>query len=224
MRNLLKSLPPGAEFIAVIVGAFGISILGSVLALFHVPQAVHTTESSLWAVVVHQAVLVLVLGSFLYIRDWSATRLGLVPRWSDPVWAIGLMAGASAIYYGAWHLVAWLAPQLLHTSAQTALSTSAVSPAAIAAFVLVNPVFEEVFVTGYVISALKDSRGETFAINVSVVIRLLYSLHLGAIGVIATIPMGLVFGYWFARKGRLWPVIGAHALVDVAGLLYYLYR
>jgi membrane protease YdiL (CAAX protease family) len=224
MRNLLKSLPPGAEFIIVIVGAFGLSILGSVLALLHVPHAAQAVESSLWAVIIHQAVLVAVLGSFLYIRDWNATRLGLVPHWSDLVWAIALMVAASAIYYGAWHLIAWLAPRLLQTSVQASLGTSAVSAAAIAAFVLVNPVFEELFVAGYVIAALKDTRGETFAINASVVIRLLYNLHLGATGVIATIPMGLVFGYWFARKGRLWPLIGAHALVDLAGLLYYLYR
>jgi len=77
-----------------------------------------------------------------------------------------------------------------------------------------------VFVAGYVIAALKDVRGTTFAINVSVVIRLVYHLYQGISGVLSIIPMGLIFGYWFARKGRLWPLIAAHALLDLVPFLY----
>jgi len=34
------------------------------------------------------------------------------------------------------------------------------------------------------------------------------------------VPEGLVFATWFARTGRLWPLIAAHALQDLLGLLY----
>jgi membrane protease YdiL (CAAX protease family) len=35
------------------------------------------------------------------------------------------------------------------------------------------------------------------------------------------IPLGFIFAYWFARTGRLWPVILAHAIFDFIGLNAY---
>jgi len=40
--------------------------------------------------------------------------------------------------------------------------------------------------------------------------------------VIGIVPLGFIFTYWYARTGRLWPVVLAHALFDVAGLWPYL--
>jgi hypothetical protein len=57
-------------------------------------------------------------------------------------------------------------------------------------------------------------------VNASVAIRLAYHLYQGGIGVIGIIPFGLVCAWWFARAGRLWPVIVAHAVTDATSLLY----
>ena len=84
---------------------------------------------------------------------------------------------------------------------------------------VVNPVFEEVFVCGYVITALKERFGTTTAINVSAGIRVFYHFYQGALGVLGITPMALLFGYWFVRTGRLWPLIVAHALQDLTGLV-----
>jgi membrane protease YdiL (CAAX protease family) len=86
---------------------------------------------------------------------------------------------------------------------------------------LVNPVFEEVFVCGYLINALKKERSLVFAINVSVAIRLAYHLYQGPMVVLSIVPMGLIFGYWFARTGRLWPLVTAHALLDFFALWHF---
>jgi membrane protease YdiL (CAAX protease family) len=83
---------------------------------------------------------------------------------------------------------------------------------------LLNPVFEEVFVCGYVISALKERRGTTTAINVSAGIRVFYHFYQGALGILGITPMALIFAYWFARTGRLWPLIVAHAVSDFVAL------
>lgn len=52
------------------------------------------------------------------------------------------------------------------------------------------------------------------AVNVSAVIRLSYHLYQGVVGVLAVVPLGLLFGIWFARTRRLWPLIVAHAILD----------
>ena len=83
----------------------------------------------------------------------------------------------------------------------------------------INGLYEELFVAGYVITLLKERRGLWFAVNVSVAIRLMYHLYQGALSVVVIVPMGLILGYWYARKGRLWPLVVAHTLIDLVGML-----
>src|SRR5262249_838397 len=86
---------------------------------------------------------------------------------------------------------------------------------------IVNPVFEEMFVCGYLITVLKERFGVTTAVNVSAGIRVFYHLYQGAMAVVGITPLALLFGYWFARTGRLWPLIVAHALQDFIAFAYH---
>jgi len=225
MRNILKSLPLGAEFVIIVVGAFGVAILANLLALVYpAPATVVASTPRLWALALHDAILLAVLGGFLHLRGWTPLRVGLIFRRSDFLWSIVLLAGVCVVFYGAWYGLARFSPGMIHATARPEIESSAISPLSIAAVVIINPFFEELFLVGYVIAALRDVRTATFAINVSVAIRLLYHLSLGAPGVLAIIPMGLIFGYWFARTGRLWPVIGGHMLMNLAAFLYPLLR
>lgn len=56
------------------------------------------------------------------------------------------------------------------------------------------------------------------AVNVSALIRLSYHLYQGVAGVLAVVPLGLLFGFWFARTRQLWPLIVAHAILDFVAL------
>ncbi|HUQ10090.1 MAG TPA: CPBP family intramembrane glutamic endopeptidase [Steroidobacteraceae bacterium] len=58
------------------------------------------------------------------------------------------------------------------------------------------------------------------AINVSTGIRLLYHLYQGPIGILSVVPLGLIFGYAYSRTRMLWPLIFAHIVLDIAGLLF----
>lgn len=82
----------------------------------------------------------------------------------------------------------------------------------------VNGIFEELFVAGYIITALRESRGAWIAINVSTVVRLLYHLYQGPLAVLTIVPMGILYGYFYACTRQLWPLIFAHVLVDIIGL------
>ena len=53
------------------------------------------------------------------------------------------------------------------------------------------------------------------AINVSVVVRLLYHLYQGPIGVLTIVPMGLLYGYLYSRTRQLWPLVVAHVLLVI---------
>jgi membrane protease YdiL (CAAX protease family) len=84
---------------------------------------------------------------------------------------------------------------------------------------IVNPVFEEVFVCGYVVSSLRQRLGVANAVNVSAGIRVAYHLYQGIAGVLSVTPFALITATWFARKGRLAPLVFAHALMDFLGIM-----
>jgi membrane protease YdiL (CAAX protease family) len=69
-----------------------------------------------------------------------------------------------------------------------------------------------------VISALNGPHSLTTAVNVSAGIRVFYHFYQGGVGVLGIAPMALIFAYWFARAGCLWPSIIAHAAQDALGL------
>ncbi len=49
-------------------------------------------------------------------------------------------------------------------------------------------------------------------------LRLAYHLYQGAFRLFGIIAFSAIFTLWFAKKGRLWPLIIAHAIIDFTGL------
>jgi membrane protease YdiL (CAAX protease family) len=89
---------------------------------------------------------------------------------------------------------------------------------AVLAVSIVNPVFEELIVVGFVIEALRKRFGLAVAVNTSIAIRMLYHLYQGPMAFIVFAAIGLVFTFWYVRTGRLWPLIVAHMVLDFIGL------
>jgi membrane protease YdiL (CAAX protease family) len=87
---------------------------------------------------------------------------------------------------------------------------------------IVNPIYEELFLCGYIVTALKDRVGFWSAVNTSIAIRLVCHLYMGGKAALFILPLGFVFTYYYARSNRLWPLVIAHAVIDALGLLQYL--
>jgi membrane protease YdiL (CAAX protease family) len=218
----LRRIPAWAEFVIVVGGAFGYFIVSSIIIasskdLF---AKTHHSSNSLFALSGIEVVIMAILLPFLWARGWTMARVGLRPAWTDFLYGIGLAVSAYAAYAVVWILFVVAAPDAARDAARISVVANGISPAAAVVTPLINALFEELFVAGYIITALKDKQGEWTAINVSVGVRLAYHLYQGAVGVIAIIPLGLIFGMWYARRGRLWPLVIAHAAIDLAGLLY----
>jgi membrane protease YdiL (CAAX protease family) len=79
---------------------------------------------------------------------------------------------------------------------------------------------EEVLVVGYLLATLRRlGVSENRALAVSAVLRGSYHLYQGFGGGLGNLLMGLVFGRVWQRTGRLWPLVGAHALLDVVAFV-----
>jgi membrane protease YdiL (CAAX protease family) len=85
-----------------------------------------------------------------------------------------------------------------------------------------NGIYEEVIVVGYLLSRLdmlgvKPGR----AIALSAVIRGSYHLYQGAGAFVGNAAMGVIFGLFYRRYGRVTPLIIAHTLIDAVTFVGY---
>jgi membrane protease YdiL (CAAX protease family) len=224
MRNLLQKLPFPVEFAVVVAGAFGLTIVSSVLTLaHHHTGTAGPAEIGVWRTVGLEAITLGVLGAFLWGRGWTAKRLGLGTHWIDGLWGLALAAGSYVAIFLVFMLLAKLAPGLIpHAGKAAASATPTLTPYAVGALVLVNAFYEEFFVAGYVITALKEKSLPNLAINLSIAIRLAAHLFQGTMSLVLMIPIGLIFGTWYVRSGRLWPLILAHALLNAWSYAAYI--
>ncbi len=219
--GFLRRLPGWVEFAIVVGVAFGYFIAISVYTALHPALMLsrHHTSASLVALTVTEVVVMALLCPFLWARGWTLARIGLAPTWRDTALGLGLAALAYIAYVIGWMVFAAAAPGFARAAAGVRVVSDGISPAIALINPWINGLFEELFVSGYIITALKERRGVWIAINVSVAVRLAYHLYQGALGVIGILPLGLIFGAWYAKNGRLWPLILAHAVIDLVGLL-----
>lgn len=221
MREYIKALTPTTEFVVVLIVAFGYFIVGSLFHALHPSAQPNHSHFGLLVLVGYEMALIAILAPFLALRGWTLERVGLIAGLKDTGIGLLLVIAVYLVWTIVWNLSRILSPDLVR--AMTASGANVVAPHvpfAIAGIVsIVNPLFEEGFVVGYVMSALRNKWPPLVCVNASVALRLLYHLYQGPLGVLSIIPTGLIFSSWYARTGRLWPLIVAHGLLDLIGML-----
>lgn len=83
---------------------------------------------------------------------------------------------------------------------------------------------EEIVVCAYVLTRLRQiGWSNSRALGAASVLRGSYHLYQGYGGFIGNAVMGLLFGWWFQRTRRVWPLIVAHFLIDAVSFIGYIY-
>lgn len=152
----------------------------------------------------------------------ASELLGLDRRdpWFDLSRGAGLAAliglPGLALYFGgrAMGITATIVPSALHEYWWTVpvLVLSAVQ----------NAVLEEVVVVGYLVTRLKDLTWSLPAVlATSALVRGSYHLYQGIGPAIGNAVMGVVFGYFYHRTGRVAPLVIAHTLLDIVAFVGY---
>lgn len=87
-----------------------------------------------------------------------------------------------------------------------------------------NAVAEEIVVVGYLLVRLRQlGVRDGAALASSAVLRGAYHLYQGLGGGLGNIVMGMVFGRFYQRTTRLWPLVVAHAIIDTVAFVGYLF-
>jgi membrane protease YdiL (CAAX protease family) len=87
----------------------------------------------------------------------------------------------------------------------------------IAAYSLVDPLFEELVLLGFVRAAFRSSPvWQVFLLSLA--LRGAAHTYQGVFAALTVIPVGFIFTWYYLRTGRLWPVVLAHSIQDMLAL------
>ena len=206
----------------VVTWAFGLPIFASIMSLSSPNNTAPVfNNAELLGTIIFEVIQLGFLTWFLRIRGWTLEKFGLSFSWRWTLAGVVLLAITFALLEGAQHLAQIIFDYDLEAAAARAPKVDrGLSMQLVFLVSVVNGIFEELFVAGYIITSLTARRGMWTAINVSVVVRLLYHLYQGPIGILAVVPMGLLYGYVYSRTRQLWPLVVAHVLLDLISLSY----
>src|SRR5260221_10846721 len=221
MHHFIQNLSGRAEYAIVLLGAFGYFILSTVLLLLH-PTAITTiSQHDLEHLLIYESVILILLGGFLHLRGWTTGRLSVSATLQDILVGIGLAVAVYVVYVLVWSIASAAGVHANYAGNHRELADHSLTLPAVIGVSLLNPIYEETFLCGYIVTTAKGVNRPIAGINISVAIRLSYHLYQGGIGVLGIIPVGLIFAWWYARTGRIWPVFVAHALFDATSLLQF---
>jgi len=212
MRERIQNLSPRGEFFLVISVCFGYFTVSSVSILI---RGIHeyrlTVPRLLWGILI-EILLASVAAWILHVRGSTIRRFGLRFSWPFLLSGIPLFLASLALFWA----TLWCAVSVFPTARSvTAIKMVPAAPFALfLVFALVNSLFEEIAVTGYVMSALSE-QGAALSITASALIRFVYHLYQGPVASLWVLPLGLLFGAVYWRWRNLWPLIVAHTILNI---------
>lgn len=77
--------------------------------------------------------------------------------------------------------------------------------------VVINSVYEETLIIGYLFKRLEKYH-PVLVIGFSAMIRISYHTYQGWVGVFVILCTGLIFGFYYFRYKKLWPLIIGHGI------------
>ncbi len=221
------------EILIVLAVSFGVSGIRGILRL--TDALIDARPLSAQQVTLHQTLsnapwidLGLQLASATTLFAYGALALFLLagqvrlprPRWSDLGWGAGLAAVIGipglAFYAAALHL------GLTREVVPTTLAHPWTEVPVLLTWSFANAWGEEIVVVMYLLTRLRQlGWGLAGALAFSSVLRGSYHLYQGVSAGFGNILMGLLYGWFYWRTGRVWPLVIAHFLIDAVAFVGY---
>ncbi|MFC7957245.1 CPBP family intramembrane glutamic endopeptidase [Rhodococcoides kroppenstedtii] len=228
------------EIAVVLLVTFGLSGLSSVLSLVESALEAGALSDQSVAINVPQSALGPIdflrqLLSVLRLLAWSGLglyflwRSGLGPRaigfacarWRpDVLHGVGLAAliGLPGLLF----YLAAVALDLNVTVLPSTLNDVWWRPITLTLSAIANSAAEEVLVVAWLLSRLRAlGWSDNRSLVASALLRGSYHLYQGFGAGLGNVVMGLIFGRYYQRTTRLWPLVIAHALIDVVAFVGY---
>jgi membrane protease YdiL (CAAX protease family) len=203
------------EALGIVTLCFGWFIVGSLWSVGAGFRNGAITDASLFSLIGFELFVGPIALLILRSRGY-AMRGGVLP---SPSWR-GCVVGALLYVACVLASVAALAPFASDTAQPITrmMETARPSLAMVLALSVINGLYEEVFLLGYLQRGFQPW-GASFALGLSVLVRVMYHLYQGPYGALSIAVTGVIFGAFYLRTGWLWPVVFAHMLADTLPFL-----
>jgi membrane protease YdiL (CAAX protease family) len=201
------------EAALVVALCFGFFILSSTIMVFS-PSAAGPafSDNRLASIVLLELILAACALGVLSVRGYPLQTLLPRPSWTGVV--VGAMLYLLVVCCDT--VLALFAPDTLLQPVQQLLEGPR-SLLALLSLSVVNGIYEEVFLLAFLQRGLRRLGGSN-ALGITLLVRMLYHTYQGPLGLLALAVFGLMVGFYYLRSGRLFPVIVAHIVADVAAL------
>jgi membrane protease YdiL (CAAX protease family) len=213
------------ELCLVLLLACGSFVLNGIYLLKHGPGAMTGFSNVRWSVgILQEAGCLMLVGYVLSRRRLRFADLGL--HWSLRGVGMGLLvAMIGYVVYG-------IGSVLIQTGYRQMFGHMATTPRPnqffghpslmFIPFSLLNPFFEELIIRAYLMTEVAELTGSSaLAVIASVAVQFSYHLYYGWVGAISVSFLFLVFALYYVRTRQALPVIVAHGLFDVYGLIRF---
>lgn len=212
----------------VIFLCFGLSIYGSIQTFFKISSSQSSrswlyrlTDISLYSITIYEVIILAAVIPFLFVRNWRLKDFNL--QFSLRLVGVALLLVIArniigSLLYKAFSVI-YVATPALEKIVTFKLDVSIYG---LIPILVVNSLFEELIVVGYIFKRL-ENMSAVVVVSVSILIRLLYHLYQGPIAFFVIIPTGLVFALYYWKYKRLTPLIIAHSLSNLFAYLWYIH-
>ena len=223
MNKLIKKLSPTTELITVLIIGFGLFIYSSTSS-FLVVNSDYThswtykiTSQSHFLIVIYEIIALLIIFYILKVREWKMSDFNLTFTFRL-IWIALLIMFIRNIIGNVGFKILEAFKVVDDTTikhVQYGLEANWIS---ISLIIIINSIFEEFILIGYLFKRL-EKYNPVIIIGLSMLIRLLYHTYQGWLSLTMILPTGLVFGYYYYKHKKLWPVIIAHGFSNLIAFL-----
>ncbi|MBL7932004.1 MAG: CPBP family intramembrane metalloprotease [Bacteroidia bacterium] len=223
MNELIRKLTPKLELFIVLLLGFGLMIYSSTRG-FIVVNSNYThswnykfTNQGQFIIVIYETIALLLILYILKVRGWRLADFNL--DFTLKMIGIGILLifirnvitniGFKLFEAGG------VVDESVAKHVQYRLESNWI---AISLIIVVNSIYEEFLLIGYFFKKLEKYH-PAIVIGLSMLIRLSYHTYQGWMSLFTIIPTGLVFGYYYYKYKKLWPLIIAHGFANLTASL-----
>lgn len=223
MNKLIKRLSPTTELITVLIIGFGLFIYSSTRSFFVVnSDYTHSwiykiTSQGHYSIVIYETIALFIIIYILKVRDWKISDFNLTFTFRL-FWVALLIMFIRNIIGNVGFKVLELFMVVDETTVKHVQFGLEANWISISLIIIVNSIFEEFILIGYLFKRLEKYH-PVIIIGLSMMIRQLYHTYQGWLSLVMILPTGLVFGYYYYKHKKLWPVIIAHGFSNLIAFL-----
>ncbi|HOZ50820.1 MAG TPA: type II CAAX endopeptidase family protein [Chitinophagaceae bacterium] len=204
------------EFIIVMFLGFGLFIYSSTISFLEFKKSSSTQNYNsvdFIFIVVYEILILLIIAFYLKKRKWQVKEFNLDFTFSMigiAMLLVCLREGMSYLIHHSIRAISGLSPSLSNEPniiLQTSLFSTII-------MVIVNSIYEEFLLTGYLYKRFEDFH-PAILILLSFIMRASFHTYQGLFNLIMVFILALIFGLYYLRYRKLWPIIIAHGIGNI---------